>query len=167
MPACSARVAQPCLRSCSRIRGSPILATLSPGSHARTAQGAARSRLGGRRQGRCRSTCAHQQPLRGLPPTVLPKRGDSATVKVTVRRPFAVFGVPIITVCLIAMTVGRIDARPASRSRSDPPQSQRFATPQSCCGEQEIAEEGRDTRTRWADGVGRAPHPGRVRFDGG
>ena len=29
------------------------------------------------------------------------------------RRPFAVFGVPIITVCLITITVCRIDARPA------------------------------------------------------
>jgi hypothetical protein len=46
---------------------------------------------------------------------------SAATVplsRVIVRRPLAVLGVPSIGVCLTAITVCRIDARPPSRSRS-------------------------------------------------
>ena len=38
---------------------------------------------------------------------------------VTVRRPLAILGVPSSGLCLIAITVCRIEARPVSRSRSD------------------------------------------------
>lgn len=112
------QVAQPCLRSCSRIRGSPI-------SHTHSVK--PRENRSG-----CNMVPSGWQNTKSLsvPPAPISSRSatcrarcsrSAATVplsRVTVRRPFAVFGVPIITVCLMAITLCRMEARPPSRSRS-------------------------------------------------
>lgn len=112
------RVAQPWRKSCNRIAGNPSGCTASEKPRV--------NRSG------CSIVPSTWQNARSLSfqPAPINRRAAAcflrcsrraATVpesRVIVRRPFAVLGVPSIAVCLTAITVCRIDARPASRSRS-------------------------------------------------
>ena len=117
-PACKARVAQPCRRSSNLIGGSPSRCTASekprvnrsgcnivPSTWQKTRSRSVHPAPISSRSAACRLRCSC----------------NAATVpasRVTVRRPFTVFGVPSNGVCLRAITVCRIDARLPSRSRS-------------------------------------------------
>lgn len=139
-PACGAIVAHLCLRSCSRICGAVRSWQPSPGSHRlqeatgeplRVQHGAIGMAQKTRslsvqpapissRSAACRLRCSR-------------RRGDSAAVERDGTPTLAVFGVLIITLCLIAITVCRIECPTGVEIQIRPAQSQRFAAPQSRC----------------------------------